>query len=241
MSTCTSSDSFESAVSYLSNSPALSGVSNNVKLELYALYKCITVSPRPQTSRPSLFDFTGRAKWDTWHKLGRESENTDPNVWKTRYLEIARSLGWSEDSQTKAVSPTNDFTADDLDDLSPSSSDGSGGGGGGMGAGVSIVLKPPPSNEDVNCIHGFALSGDAEGLAQFLNAHPELDLNIRDSYGYTALHLAADRGHESVVNILLERGVDTSLEDPDEFTALGLAEISGHENVISLLKENGAS
>lgn len=41
---------------------------NNTMLRLYGLYKQATVGD-VNTSRPSQFDFVGRAKWDAWEKL----------------------------------------------------------------------------------------------------------------------------------------------------------------------------
>jgi acyl-CoA-binding protein len=41
---------------------------NNTMLRLYALYKQATIG-NVNTSRPSQFDFVGRAKWDAWEKL----------------------------------------------------------------------------------------------------------------------------------------------------------------------------
>jgi ankyrin repeat protein len=35
-----------------------------------------------------------------------------------------------------------------------------------------------------------------------------IDINTRDSQGWTALHLAAERGQHEVVKLLLDRGAD---------------------------------
>jgi len=215
-------ESFDSAALYLSNSPALSRISNEVKLELYALFKCITVSKRPQMARPSLFDFTGRAKWDAWDKLGRMSENVDRDEWIRRYLDIARAHGWDG-----AVSLVREGSSADQERPRE-------GGGGGMGVSVSIVAKPPAGSEDAKGVHGCAVTGDVDSLAVYLKGNPN-DLDTRDSYGYTALHLGADRGHEAVVKMLLEHGADPNIQDADEFTAAQLAEIAGHHKIAQML------
>ncbi len=44
----------------------LDKLSNDVKLDLYALYKQATVGDI-NTSKPGIFDQKGRAKWDAWN------------------------------------------------------------------------------------------------------------------------------------------------------------------------------
>lgn len=111
------SSSFQSAASYLSTQSL--DVPNTTKLEasfnsycrlrqsrswraftqIYGLYKYLTVARSPTTPRPSLFDFTGRAKWDAWKETGDKYADLDlgpgnANA-EARYIEIARELGWS--------------------------------------------------------------------------------------------------------------------------------------------------
>lgn len=70
--------------------------------------------------------------------------------------------------------------------------------------------------------------------------------------GYTALHLASDRGHIAVVKLLLERGANPSLkvsllftmvgasltleQDADDLTAVELARVSEHDDIARLLE-----
>merc|ERR1711990_379645 len=44
-----------------------SDISNEDKLELYSLFKQANVGD-VNTSRPGIFDLTGKAKWDAWEK-----------------------------------------------------------------------------------------------------------------------------------------------------------------------------
>ncbi|KAI9855289.1 MAG: hypothetical protein M1824_006216 [Vezdaea acicularis] len=62
----------------------------------------------------------------------------------------------------------------------------------------------------------------------------------RDSYGGTALYLAAVEGHEAVVRLLLENGADVEAGDDDGGTALYVAAERGHTAVIRLLLEKVA-
>ncbi len=70
--------------------------------------------------------------------------------------------------------------------------------------------------------------------------------------GYTALHLAADRGNTAIVKILLDHGANAVLkvnsllylqafllihctQDSDGFSASELARIAGHSDIVQLL------
>lgn len=57
--------------------------------------------------------------------------------------------------------------------------------------------------------------------------------------GGTALHWAADYGHEGVTRLLLERGMNVAVKDLFGRTALQWAAVEGHETIVRLLLENG--
>ena len=141
--------------------------------QLYGLFKFVTVSHTPNTSRPGIFDFTGRAKWDSWQEVGTKySTQSDPDgAAQARYLEIARSLGWKSTT-----------TSDD--DLLGPDMDGERGGAKGVvtGMGVFVSKMSAPKDDDLDTIHGLAIAGDAHKLAEILIAEPSLDLNRKDEY-----------------------------------------------------------
>jgi hypothetical protein len=63
----------------------------------------------------------------------------------------------------------------------------------------------------------------------------------KDSYCRTPLSWAAERGHEAVVKLLLEKGADLETRDDNSGqTPLSLAAESGHEVMVKLLLEKGA-
>jgi acyl-CoA-binding protein len=140
---------------------------------LYGLFKFVTASHTPNTSKPGIFDLTGRAKWDSWLEVGTKySTQSDPDgAAQARYLEIARSLGWKSGA-----------TSDD-DSLGR---DTDGGGentkGVGTGMGVSVSTMSAPKVDDSDTIHGLAIAGDAQKLERTLTAEPSLDLNQKDEY-----------------------------------------------------------
>ncbi|OJJ83539.1 ankyrin repeat domain-containing protein, partial [Aspergillus glaucus CBS 516.65] len=57
----------------------------------------------------------------------------------------------------------------------------------------------------------------------------------------TPLFWAARNGHEAVVNLLLEKGADTSTTDKDGRTPLFWAARNGNEAVVKLLENQHAT
>ncbi|EAU93205.1 hypothetical protein CC1G_10273 [Coprinopsis cinerea okayama7 len=260
--TYTPSPSFNAAVAYLSSPSYRGSPSNATKLELYALFKYTTTqSAKPTSSRPGIFDFTGRAKWDAWAEIGSKYRSVEEA--ERRYVELARELGWDgvvpvEASSSSSSGPERSSerpkaeegeeeeiqwdSSDDDESSQPPKAGGSGGGGrgGGQGLGVTVSAVARPEEEssgDTKSLHGVVLNGDLSLLQDLLNKDPTLNLDAPDEYGYTPLHLAADRGHVEIVKFLLSKGANPTLKDPDEFTPLELAQVSGNEEIVAALKE----
>lgn len=203
-------------------------VSSSVKLELYGLFKMLTVAPSPNTSRPSFFDPTGRAKWDAWMREAQSYEGR-PSDAENRYLDIARSLGWTEGS---SAAPGADGETDGQEESG-------GGGGSGSGMGISVSVISPPTLEDASDsseLHGYAMTDDVAALSALFSAGKCADIDVRDEYGYTALHLAADRGNVATVEFLLKQGADMTLKDTDGYTATDLATIAQKHDIVALLE-----
>ncbi|KII93871.1 hypothetical protein PLICRDRAFT_36092 [Plicaturopsis crispa FD-325 SS-3] len=231
---------FQDAASHLSSSTAAGNISNAVKLEIYGLYKCLTVSPKPATPRPSFFDMTARAKWDAWNHAGTVYGENPVNA-EARYLHIARSLGWVRGARSvdrgKGKADTGDADDGLPDDWETRETPTTGGDG--MAISVSAMAPPSVDAEDAFTIHGLAISDndDADVLASFLDAHAGTNVDALDESGYTPLHMAADRGNAKIVALLLNRGADPGIKDPDEYTALELARVARHEEVVNLITE----
>ena len=101
-----------------------------------------------------------------------------------------------------------------------------------MGVSVSALSPPPVDEQATTGLHGYAMGDDVAAMSAFLNASQDLDIDARDEYvsiwlfavrwcllcgplnlqGYTALHLAADRGNVAAVELLLSHGADKSLK-----------------------------
>jgi ankyrin repeat protein len=59
--------------------------------------------------------------------------------------------------------------------------------------------------------------------------------------GRTPLHLAAENGHTSIVEVLLTKGAHVNAVDRDRAIPLHFATKNGHKNIVKTLLENGAS
>ncbi|RYP72136.1 hypothetical protein DL771_004370 [Monosporascus sp. 5C6A] len=60
-------------------------------------------------------------------------------------------------------------------------------------------------------------------------------------YGQTPLSWAAERGHEAVVRLLLDKGAAVDREDKEDWTPLLWAAVRAHEAVVQLLLDKGAA
>jgi ankyrin repeat protein len=63
---------------------------------------------------------------------------------------------------------------------------------------------------------------------------------VKTRYGASSLHLAASNGHEQIVRLLLESGVDVNAVANHNSTALHWAVSKGNESTVRLLLEKGA-
>ena len=95
------------------------------------------------------------------------------------------------------------------------------------------VQKPP-----AEVLYRTAKAGDIEGLKAALGAG--LDVNARDSQGWTALMYVVNKGFTLMVPPLLEAKADLDMRAPDGATALFMAAVHGHSEIIALLMEAGA-
>ncbi|RYP93508.1 hypothetical protein DL770_000392 [Monosporascus sp. CRB-9-2] len=74
-------------------------------------------------------------------------------------------------------------------------------------------------------------------IALFANRHAP---DLKDSYGWTPLSLAAKQGHEAVANLLLAEGVDPDSKDSQNGqTPLSWAAANGYEVLVKVLLEQG--
>lgn len=58
--------------------------------------------------------------------------------------------------------------------------------------------------------------------------------------GWCALHLACEKGHARIVDLLLQAGAKFSLEKEDKCNALHVAAFAGHVECLEILLRHGA-
>lgn len=66
--------------------------SNDNKLILYGLYKQATVGD-VNTSRPGLFDMTGKAKWDAWHNVKGKTQEEAMHEYIAKVKKLLEEAG----------------------------------------------------------------------------------------------------------------------------------------------------
>ncbi|TKA76276.1 hypothetical protein B0A55_01830 [Friedmanniomyces simplex] len=94
------------------------------------------------------------------------------------------------------------------------------------------ALSPP------TLLHYAAFAGNRETL---LLLSAKVDVMARDWEGRTPLHYAAESGHDTIIELLMEQGVDVDAVDEKGLTAVGEAALAGHADCLAVLIEHGAN
>ncbi|CAG8587941.1 11008_t:CDS:2 [Gigaspora margarita] len=89
-------------------------------------------------------------------------------------------------------------------------------------------------------LHFAALDGRENIITYLLKKYGTYYVNVADDDGKTALHLSAENGHETIVDILMNYKANISNKDKSHKTALHLAAIKGHTAIVKRLINNKA-
>jgi len=65
-------------------------------------------------------------------------------------------------------------------------------------------------------------------------------VNEKAEEGVAPLHVAAQEGHNQVIELLIDNGADVNSKDGDEGTPLHMAAANGHKGIAELLIVKGA-
>ncbi|GMH18346.1 hypothetical protein Nepgr_020187 [Nepenthes gracilis] len=198
-------------------------VSNEVQLQLYGLYKIATEGPCSAPAPPA-FKMTARAKWQAWQRLGA----MPPEDAMQKYVDIVTELfpSWSGGSTEKNKGR----------DADPGSSESRGA----MGPVFSTFAHEEEYENQLkmDAIHAFAREGDIDNLLKCIENG--VSVNLKDSEGRTPLHWAVDRGHLSVVQLLINKNGDINTKDDEGQTPLHYAVICDREAIAEFLVKNNA-
>ncbi|XP_053423512.1 inversin isoform X3 [Nycticebus coucang] len=110
---------------------------------------------------------------------------------------------------------------------------------------VKVFLKHPsvkddPDLEGRTSFMWAAGKGSDDVLRTMLSLKSDIDINMADKYGGTALHAAALSGHVNTVKLLLENNAQVDPTDVMKHTPLFRACEMGHKDVIQTLIKGGA-
>ena len=93
-------------------------------------------------------------------------------------------------------------------------------------------------NNNIKLIRS-SMFGNREAVRRQLE-QDGIDVNAKNSEGYTALILASSNGHKEIVEMLLEKGADVNAKDKYNATALIKASSNGHTEIVAKLLDAGA-
>ena len=88
-------------------------------------------------------------------------------------------------------------------------------------------------------LHAAAARGDMATLTQLLSA--KADINQRDAYGRTPLHVATFAKQRAAVRALIQAGADTGALENDRYDAVTIAAVADDEETLRILLGLGAS
>ncbi|KAK4688503.1 hypothetical protein P7C73_g1601, partial [Tremellales sp. Uapishka_1] len=230
MSYSPTQETFLAASTWLSSTPSAASQPNEVKLEVQH-WLC-----QKKEARPSMFSLAARAKYDAW--VAQAAKYDALEAARQRYIVIAAQIGWSGEG-------LDDSEENDIDDEEDGSEDkrrrdkGKKKEAGIMGKSVSVMVSHEHSlgidGDAKSPIHEAVIDESLEEVKTLLANSPSL-LDAKDEFGYTPLHLAADRGFSSIVEYLLSIGAKKEARDEDGQTALELAQISDRKDIVELLR-----
>ncbi len=101
------------------------------------------------------------------------------------------------------------------------------------------VAPTPAETAAYRDLHAAAARGDLARLTQLVGANA--DINQRDTYGRTPLHVATFAKQRAAVRALIQAGADTGALENDRYDAVTIAAVADDEETLRTLLSLGAS
>ncbi len=111
-----------------------------------------------------------------------------------------------------------------------------------LGFGTSVLAQVAPSASEISRyggLHAAAHRGDLSILEQLIKS--KTDLNSRDAYGRTALHIASFAKQRDVIRTLAKAGASLDVLERDRYDAITIAAVADDEETLRTLLAVGAS
>jgi len=204
----------------------LKNISDEQKLIFYGLYKQAKEGACT-TSRPGFWDPVGRAKWDSWKKLGYMPQEKALE----RYIQELSEIDpeWEE-----KYAVTDDLTLKDPGKPAQKQT---------MGLAVSTLRgQENPEDEIISDANKSVFDWCKEGNVKKLDflLTREGNVNTKDDQEMTLLHWACDRGHVDIVRYLIKNKADINAQDADGQTPLHYAVTCDFLSIVKELLQCGA-
>jgi ankyrin repeat protein len=117
-----------------------------------------------------------------------------------------------------------------------------------IAAGAALISPPavqaqvPPSAGEISQyrgLHAAAQRGDLNAIQRSIAG--KADLNVRDPYGRTPIHVATYTRQREAIKLLAKAGADLGLLEHDRYDAVTIAAVADDEDTLRLLLALGAS
>ncbi|KAJ8683623.1 hypothetical protein QAD02_019415 [Eretmocerus hayati] len=88
-------------------------------------------------------------------------------------------------------------------------------------------------------LHEAVITNETEIVFNLLNSGEELNVDCRNNYGRSPIHLAASRGNTDILKMLIDAGCDIELRDKFGMRPIHMAAWYGQQAAVNLLLEAG--
>ena len=102
---------------------------------------------------------------------------------------------------------------------------------------AAVVLVGCGSSAPDISIHDAAADGNIEAVKQHLAAGVNVD--VKNKYEWTPLHMVAEAGHKEIAELLISNGADVNVKKDDGRTPLDVAIKFKKTEIADLLRKHG--